>query len=196
MTDVAGMAVVDHGSHDIDITIKGYLQETGGPNSDCGEKLETWGTGGEATTDGGAGCWAKGPATIGGGRSDVLEAGAVEGGREAKRSGWELTGGLTGRQGRGASGGGGKGGRGGADVGEEPPWRNWVTASESQTAIMDMMLGGVTTSCATESKCPPSHDCKRAAAGRERSNEWAGGPELRLPRKNLLTVTSGVGKSK
>ena len=85
---------------------------------------------------------------------------------------WELTGGSTGRQGRGASTGGGKGGGGGADVGEEPPWRNWVTASESQTAIMDMMLGGVTTSCATESKCPPSHDCKRAAAGRERSNEW------------------------
>ena len=55
---------------------------------------------------------------------------------------------------------------------EEPPWRNWVTASESQIAIMDMMLGGVTTSCVMESKCPLSHDCKRAAAGRERSNEW------------------------
>ena len=66
----------------------------------------------------------------------------------------------------------GKGGGGGADAWcEEPPWRNWVTESESQTAIMDMMLGGVTTSCATESKCPPSQDCKRAAAGRKRSNE-------------------------
>ena len=42
----------------------------------------------------------------------------------------------------------GGGREGGADAWcEEPPWRNWVTESESQTAIMDMMLGGVTTFC-------------------------------------------------
>ena len=29
VTDVAETAVVDHGSHDVDITIKGHLQETG-----------------------------------------------------------------------------------------------------------------------------------------------------------------------
>ena len=41
VTDVAEMAVVDHGSRDIDIPIKGHLQETGQPtrpNSACGEK--------------------------------------------------------------------------------------------------------------------------------------------------------------
>ena len=40
-----------------------------------------------------------------------------------------------------------------------------MTVSESQTAIMDMMSRGVTTSCATESKCPPCLDCNSAAAG-------------------------------
>ena len=44
VTDVAETAVVDHGSHDIDITIKRHLQMTGQPrrpNSDNREKLET-----------------------------------------------------------------------------------------------------------------------------------------------------------
>ena len=39
VTDVAETAVVDHGSHDIDITIKGHLQETGQPRR---AKLRLW----------------------------------------------------------------------------------------------------------------------------------------------------------
>ena len=42
VTDVAKTAVVDHGSHNIDLPIKGHFQKRvsrGGPNSDCGEKL-------------------------------------------------------------------------------------------------------------------------------------------------------------
>ena len=45
VTNVAEMAVNDHGSQDIDVTIEGHLQETGQPRrgqtQNCGEKLET-----------------------------------------------------------------------------------------------------------------------------------------------------------
>ena len=70
---------------------------------------------------------------------------------------------------------------------KNPPGEIEVTVSESQTAIIDMMSGGVTTSCATESKCPPCHDCKSGMLHelREQSNE------LRVIRSNLLTVMSG-----
>ena len=59
VTDVAETAIVDHGSHENDITTKGHLQETGQPRK---AKLRLWReagnlrTGGEVTTDGGAGC--------------------------------------------------------------------------------------------------------------------------------------------
>ena len=48
---------------------------------------------------------------------------------------------------------------------EEALWRNCVTMSESQTAIIDIMSGSVTPSSATKSKCPPWHDCNSSAAG-------------------------------
>ena len=43
VTDVAETAIVGHGSHNIDTPIKGISKKRvsrGGPNSDCGEKLE------------------------------------------------------------------------------------------------------------------------------------------------------------
>ena len=73
-----------------------------------------------------------------------------------------------------------------------------MTESESQTAIMDTMSGRVTTSCATESTCPPS---RLATVQRVEvsgvctdDGECVGSPELRLLRRNLLTVTSGIGR--
>ena len=47
---------------------------------------------------------------------------------------------------------------------KNPP-RNCATVSASQTATIDMMSGGVTTSCATESKCLPSQTAAVADAG-------------------------------
>ena len=88
MTGVAETAVIDHGSHDIDIPIKGHFQEAGQPRwaklrlrREALIQLRNRG-------EGGVGCRVKGPATTGGGRSEFLEAGAVEGGREAKAD-WE-----------------------------------------------------------------------------------------------------------
>ena len=40
VTDVAETAVIDHGSHNIDLPINGHFQKAGQPNSKCGEKLE------------------------------------------------------------------------------------------------------------------------------------------------------------
>ena len=84
---------------------------------------------------------------------------------------------------------------------------------------MDMMSGGVTTSCATESECQPCHDCKCAAgdvqrvevfsvcmdagecvqsrteiAQREPAHGYQWKWEMRLLRGNLLTATSGSGR--
>ena len=88
MTDVTETAVVDHGSHDIDIPIKGHLQETDQPRR---AKLRLWREAGIDLRNwrrGDNGWWSRvlsrGFCNHRGGRSEVPEAGAVEGGREAK----------------------------------------------------------------------------------------------------------------
>ena len=87
MTDVAETAVVDHGSHDIDITIKRHLQITGQPRK---AKLRQWREAGNLRNwrRGDNGWWSrvlsKGACNHRRRKVRRPEAGAVEGGRDTK----------------------------------------------------------------------------------------------------------------
>ena len=86
VADVAETAIIDHGSHIVGIPVKGHFQEAGRTQNeehyDRGE--------GPGTTDGGTGCWAKGPATPGGGVSEEFPKGRNSGRRQRgeRRLGW------------------------------------------------------------------------------------------------------------
>ena len=53
----------------------------------------------------------------------------------------------------------------------EEPWRNGVTVSESQTAIIDMVQGRMTTFCATGIQVPALPRTVKLQAGDSPTNE-------------------------